>query len=179
MVWCLRVVVVNLEILLKTLATMVRKEKQWEVEDKNLRTMGTENSRQIQIRISGHHFLRGGGVLLHQLLFVCRTRVPLNSSVVGILCSLNLGWNFLSSGFVLYLFHLQFLGCRNLRLRDWGFEVTVRGFCCFAEKLPSEVTSPFLPFIFCSLTFVLTFFIVWICSTFVTSSHFEVSSGTA
>ena len=72
-VWCLRVVVVNLEILLKTLATMVRKEKQWEVEDKNLRTMGTENSRQIQIRISGHHFLRGGGVLLHQLLFVCRT----------------------------------------------------------------------------------------------------------
>ena len=51
---------VNLEILLKTLATMVRKEKQWEVEDKNLRTMGTENSRQIQIRISGHHFLRGG-----------------------------------------------------------------------------------------------------------------------
>ena len=36
---------------------MGRKEKQWEVEDKNLRTMGTENSRQIQIRISGHHFL--------------------------------------------------------------------------------------------------------------------------
>ena len=62
--------------------------------DKNLRTMGTENSRQIQIRISGHHFLRGGGVLLHQLLFVCRTRVSLNSSVVAILCFWNLGWNF-------------------------------------------------------------------------------------
>ena len=39
---------------------MARKEKQWEVEDKNLRTMGTENSRQIQIRIYGHHFLGGG-----------------------------------------------------------------------------------------------------------------------
>ena len=40
MVWCLRVVVVNLEILLKTLATMVRKEKQWEVEDKNFKDNG-------------------------------------------------------------------------------------------------------------------------------------------
>ena len=35
------------------------KEKQWEEEDKKIRTMGTENSRQIQIRISGHHFLGG------------------------------------------------------------------------------------------------------------------------
>ena len=130
---------------------MARKEKQWEVEDKNLRTMGTENSRQIQIQIyNSHHFLRGLVSFYTSFYLYAGSklnRVSLNSRVVAIPRSLNLGWNFLSSGFVLNLFHICFLGCRNLRLGEWGFEVTGRGFCCFARKLPSEVTSPFLPFI--------------------------------
>ena len=66
---------------------MARKEKQWEVEDKNLRTMGTENSLQIQIRISGHHFLGGCGVLLHHLLFVCK-QAEQNPSVFTFKCAL-------------------------------------------------------------------------------------------
>ena len=146
---------------------MARKEKQWEVEDKNLRTMGTENSRQIQIRIYSHHFLRAWCPFTPPSICMQAkhtNRVSWDSSVVAIPRSLNLGWNFLSSGFVLNLFHICFLGCRNLRLREWWFEVTLgRGFCCFARKLPSEVTSPFLPFILCWN------FFIWICSIFVPS----------